>query len=98
MKNNSLTLHITGVQFIHKSSPWDDNAYVFYNASKGFTVGNYLSGTNTHGNITVAITSASDTDMTMTITGLTSLLVTSSYSYLRLCGVGSGANVDIRVE
>lgn len=97
VSNGTVSFHITGAQFIHKSSPWDDNAYVFYNASKGFTVGNYLSGTNTHGNITVAITSASDTDMTMTITGLTSAVLTSSYSYLRLCGVGSGANVDIRV-
>lgn len=96
VNNESVAFHITGAQFIHKSSPWDDNAYVFYNASKGFTVGNYI-GNGTHGNVHVTCTTTSDTDLTITITGLTSAIVTGGYSYLRLCGVGSGANVDIRV-
>lgn len=97
VSNDTVSFHITGAQFIHKSSPWDDNAYVFYNASKGFTVGNYI-GNNTHGNVHVTCTTASDTDLTITITGLTSAVVTGGYSYIRLCGVGSGANVDIRVN
>lgn len=94
--NGAVTFHITGAQFIHKSSPWDDNAYVFYNASKNFTAGGYLTGTNTHGNINITSTATSDTDMTITITGLTASHLTSSYSYLRVCGIGSGANIDIR--
>lgn len=97
VSNNTVSFHITGAQFIHKSSPWDDNAYVFYNASKGFTAGGYIANA-THGNVHVTCTTVSDTDMTITITGLTSAVVTGGYSYLRLCGVGSGANVDIRVN
>ena len=94
--NGTVSFHITGAQFIHKSNPWDDNAYVFYNASKTFTVGGYLSGIGTHGNIKIISTSTSDTDMTITITGLTTAALTSSYSYLRVCGIGSGANINIR--
>lgn len=96
VNNETVSFRIKGAQFIHKSSPWDDNAYAFYNASKAWTAGNYAN-TNSHGNITITFTSTSDTDVTVTITGLTSANLTS-YHYLRLCGVGSGANVDIRAE
>lgn len=95
--NDTVTFRITGAQFIHKSSPWDDNSYVFYNESKNLTVGGYSTGTETYGNITVITTATSDTDMTITITGLKAVYLTSNYSYLRLCGVGSGANIDIRL-
>lgn len=95
--NGTVTFRITGAQFIHKSSPWDNNAYAFYKANKNFTAGNYLTGTHTHGSVNITSTAASDTDMTITITGLTTTQLASSYSYLRLCGIGSGANIDIRV-
>lgn len=96
VNNETVTFRIKGAQFIHKSSPWDDVAYAFYNTSKAWTAGNYTNS-GSHGNIAVTVTSTSDTDMTISITGLTSENLTS-YHYLRLCGIGSGANVDIRVD
>lgn len=96
VKNQTVSFWITGTQFIHKSSPWDDNAYIFYNTSKALTVGNYLSGTNTHGNITVTCSSINDNNMTITISGLTPAFLSSGYCYLRMCGTGSGSNTDIR--
>ena len=99
VENEAVTFHITGAQFIHNSSggSWDDNAYVFYNESKVYSAGGYSTGTNSHGNVTITFTSTSDNDATIAITGLRASIVASSYSYLRLCGVGSGADIDIRV-
>lgn len=95
VQNGTVSFHITGAQFIHKSSPWDDNAYGFYNASKSFTTGGYMNS-GTHGSISVTITTESDTDLTITITGLAPEFVTGDYSYMRMCGIGSGADIDIR--
>lgn len=98
VNNDKVAFRISGTQFIHhdSGSNWDDNAYVFYNASKGHTVGAYTTGTNTHDNVTVTVTSISDTDMTITITGLTASLINGAYSYLKLCGVGTGENTIIK--
>lgn len=96
--NEQVIIHITGAQFEHQSSPWDNCAYVFYNASKNVNAGDYTTGTTTFGNITVTVSSVSSTKTTIAITGLIQAYVTNNYHYLRLCGVGDGANVDIRIR
>lgn len=95
VNNETVAFHIKGGQFIHKSSPWDDIAYAFYNTSKSWTAGNYTTS-GAHGNIAVTVTSTSDTDMVITITGLTTSAINGDYRYLRLCGIGSGANINIQ--
>lgn len=81
---------------------YNNNAYVFYKSSKTFQVGNYLTeGSSTHGSITVTRAFAGDADntMTLTITGLsTSASVADNYRYMRICGLGSGANIDLRIN
>lgn len=101
--DGSIVIKTKGVNFKQLSSPYNNNAYVFYNASKSYTVGNYLSaGSSSHGGITVTRDFADDTDntMTLTITGVpaASQSASANYNYLRLCGLGSGANLDIRVN
>lgn len=101
VENETVTLHITGAKFAHNdsSSNWDDNVYIFYKSDKSSgSGGGYTIGTNTHGSITLSVTHTNYVDTTITITGLTQKLVTSTHRYIRLCGVGSGANVDIRVN
>ena len=101
VENETVTLHITGARFAHNSSSsdWDDNVYIFYKSDKSSgSSGGYTIGTNTRDNITLSVTHTNYTDTVITITGLTQKLVTDSYKYIRLCGVGSGANVDIRVN
>lgn len=81
---------------------YNNNAYVFYKSSKTFQVGIYLTeGSSTHGSITVTRAFAGDADntMTLTITGLsTSASVADNYRYMRICGLGSGANIDLRIN
>ena len=101
--DGSIVIKTKGINFKQLSSPYNNNAYVFYNASKSYTVGNYLSvGSSSHGGITVTRDFADDTDntMTLTITGVpaASQSASANYNYLRLCGLGSGANLDIRVN
>ena len=99
MDNGQVVIHITGAHFEHLSSPWDNCAYIFYKSDKNTSNGGgYTTGTNTHGNITLSVVSASNTDTTITITGLTQAYVTNTHHYIRFCGVGSGANIDIRVN
>lgn len=81
---------------------YNNNAYVFYKDNKAFQAGNYLTdGSSTHGSITVTRAFAGDADntMTLTITGLTtSAAVAENYRYMRFCGLGSGADVDLRIN
>lgn len=80
---------------------YNNNGYVFYNANKGFTAASYLTeGSGSLGNITINRAFAGDADntMTLTISGLTTTYVNGSYHYLRLCGLGSGANIDLRIN
>lgn len=81
---------------------YNNNAYVFYKNNKTFQVASYLTeGSNTHGGITVTRAFAGDADntMTLTITGLsTSASVADNYRYMRFCGLGSGANIDLRIN
>lgn len=100
VENGQIVLHITGAQFEHFDSPWNNCAYIFYKKNKTTFAGGYTTGTTTfaNGNITVTVTSTGTTDVTITITGLIQAYVTDIFHYMRLCGVGSGANVDIRVN
>lgn len=81
---------------------YNNNAYVFYKDNKTFQLGNYLTeGSSTHGSITVtrAFTGDAENTMTLTITGLsTSAAVAENYRYMRFCGLGSGANIDLRIN
>lgn len=96
--DNSVTIRTRGVDFQQRSSPYNDNAYAFYNGSQGFTVSSYMTaGSNAHGGITIT-RSFSGTEMTLTITGLTAALASDSYHYLRFCGLGTGADLDIRIN
>lgn len=83
-------------------SQYNNNAYVFYKNNKTFQVAKYLTeGSDTHGGITVTRAFAGDADntMTLTITGLTtSASVADNYRYMRICGLGSGANIDLRIN
>lgn len=83
-------------------SQYNNNAYVFYKSDKSFQVASYLTeGSNAHGGITVTRAFAGDADntMTLTITGLsTSSSVAENYRYMRFCGLGSGANIDLRIN
>ena len=99
--NNSIVIRTRGADFKQVSSPYNNNAYAFYNASYGFTAAQYLSsGNDTHGNVTVTRSFADDADntMTMTISNIGMNIATSNYHYLRLCGLGSGANIDLRIN
>lgn len=96
-----IVIRTKGINFKKSSSPYNDNGYAIYNASKGFTGANYMTeGDTAHGVITFSKVFANDVDntMTLTISGMTSNHVTTSYRYLRLAGLGSGANLDIRVN
>lgn len=83
-------------------SQYNNNAYVFYKNNKTFQAAKYLTeGSDTHGSITVTRAFAGDADntMTLTITGLTtSASVADNYRYMRICGLGSGANIDLRIN
>lgn len=101
--DNTVVIRTKGALFQSwQSGPnYNNNAYVFYNASKGYAVASYLTeGTNTHGSVTVTRSFAGDTDntMTLTISGLSTNVTSGSYHYLRLCGLGSGANIDLRIN
>ena len=90
------------LQSFQSGANYNNNAYAFYKSSKAFQVANYLTeGSSTHGSITVTRAFAGDADntMTLTITGLsTSAGVADNYHYMRLCGLGSGANIDLRIN
>lgn len=100
VENNTVTLHITGALFIHNSSSsnWDDNAFILYKSDKASNGGGYTVGTYSHNGITVVATDNGTNDATITISGLTPSVVSGNCKYIRLCGVGSGANIDIRVN
>lgn len=101
--DNTVVIRTKGALFQSwQSGPqYNNNAYVFYNENKAFTVASYLTeGSYSHGNITVTRAFAGDADntMTLTITGLGTNVTTSSYHYMRFCGLGSGANIDLRIN
>lgn len=101
--DNTVVIRTKGALFQswQSGSNYNNNAYAFYNESKGFTLANYLTeGTHTHGSVTVTCSFAGDTDntMTLTISGLSASVASGSYHYLRLCGLGSGANIDLRIN
>ena len=99
--SNTVTIRIKGADFEQRNNPYNNNAYVFYNASKAFTVASYLTpGTGSHGGITLVRSFTSDDGGTMTleISGLSASAASGGYHYLRLCGLGSGANIDLRIN
>ncbi len=96
--DDTVTIRIRGGDFKQVSSPYNDNAYVFYNQSHSFTVAQYSTeGSSTHGNVTIT-RAFSGTDATFTITGLTAAIASQGYHYIRICGLGSGANLDLRIN
>lgn len=98
--DNTVVIRAKGATFQswQSGSQYNNNAYVFYKANKTFTAAAYLTeGTSTHGNITVTKAFSND-EMTLTISGLRSDYASGSYHYLRFSGLGSGANVDLRVN
>ena len=96
--DNTVTIRIRGGDFKQISNPYNSNAYVFYKADQSFMVAKYLTeGSDAHGGITVTRTFAG-TDITISITGLTAALTTANYNYIRICGLGSGANLDLRIN
>lgn len=98
LPDNTVTIRIRGGDFKQISNPYNGNAYVFYKADQSFMVAKYLTeGSGAHGGITVTRT-FSGTDITISITGLTPALTAANYHYLRLCGLGSGANLDFRIN
>ena len=99
--SNTVTIRINGADFEQRNNPYNNNAYVFYNASKAFTVASYLTpGTGSHGRITLVRSFTSDDGGTMTleISGLSASAASGNYHYMRLCGLGSGANIDLRIN
>ena len=100
-KNGQIVIRTKGVDFWqNRSSTWRDSAFMLYNPSKSAESGGYLTnGTVTfHG--TCIVTKAFDLDsdeMTLTIEGLDSTILALD-RYLRMCGYGSGANLDIRIN
>lgn len=98
---NTIVIRTKGVSFQswQSGSNYNDNAYVFYNASKAFATSGYLTeGSSTHGSITIT-RAFSGTDMTLTINAPWGVIKEDGAErYLRLCGLGSGANLDIRVN
>ena len=98
--DNTVVIRAKGATFQswQSGSQYNNNAYVFYKANKTFTSAQYLTeGSSTHGNITVT-KSFSNGEMTLTISGLSASYANGSYHYLRFCGLGSGANVDLRIN
>lgn len=96
--DNTVTIRIRGGDFKQISNPYNNNAYVFYSQSYAFRFSSYLSeGSTAHGNVTIT-RSFDGTDATIVISGLTVAYTTGDFHYLRLCGLGSGANLDLRIN
>lgn len=101
--DNTVVIRTKGALFQswQSGSNYNNNAYVFYRSDKSFMVADYLTeGTGTHGSVTVKRTFLGDADNTMIleISGLSESLTSGSHHYLRLCGLGSGANIDLRIN
>lgn len=101
VKNGQVVIRTKGVDFWqNRNSSWRDSGFMLYNPSKVAESGGYLtSGSVTfHGTCVVTKSFDSNSDeMTLTIDGLDSTIL-SLDRYLRMCGYGSGANLDIRIN
>jgi hypothetical protein len=97
---DQIVIRVKGIDFTTPSGGYRDSAYVLYNASRTLAYSDYTknAGDHTHGSVTVNIAHTYGTNGSVfTITGLSGAHTAGIY-YLRLCGYGSGANIDLRVN
>ena len=100
-ENGQVVIRTKGVDFWqNRSAAWRDSAFMLYTPSKVAESGGYLTNGTVTFHSTCVVTKVFDSDsdeMTLTITGLDATIL--SYDrYLRMCGYGSGANLDIRIN
>lgn len=95
--DGTVTIRVRGGDFEQRSNPYNDNGFVIYNSNRGKYYSTYLTPGSEAVHGFTYTTSFSNGDLTFVISGLTAPN-TSYHRYVRLAGLGSGANLDLRIN